>query len=201
MKKSEFVEKLKPYVTECVRKYGYNDIITRAIISQAACESAWGESSLAKKYNNYFGMKCGSKWSGKSVNFKTKEEYTPGTLTTIKDNFRAYDSLEEGIAGYFDFIKMKRYAPLKKCTTPEMYFQTLKACGWATSSAYVKTLTDIYYGLYGNSTEAAESEAEKIEKMAREVIEGKYGNGARRRAALGVYYRAVQDRVNKILRG
>jgi flagellum-specific peptidoglycan hydrolase FlgJ len=30
---------------------------------------------------------------------RTKEEYKVGTLTTIKDNFRAYASDEEGVRG------------------------------------------------------------------------------------------------------
>lgn len=41
----------------------------------------------------------------------------------------------------------------------------------------------------------------EIDAMARDVIRGKYGNGARRRALLGDNYAAVQKRVNEILRG
>ena len=69
-------------------------------VTQAILESGWGKSKLAAIYHNYFGMKCGTKWTGKSVNMTTQEEYTAGTLTTIKDNFRVYDSMEEGIKGY-----------------------------------------------------------------------------------------------------
>ena len=43
--------------------------------------------------------------------------------------------------------------------------------------------------------------AAEIDAMARDVIRGKYGNGARRRALLGDNYAAVQKRVNEILRG
>nr|DAK03040.1 MAG TPA: peptidoglycan hydrolase [Caudoviricetes sp.] len=43
--------------------------------------------------------------------------------------------------------------------------------------------------------------AAEIDAMARDVIRGKYGNGARRRALLGDNYDAVQKRVNEILRG
>jgi hypothetical protein len=88
-------------------------------------------------------MKCGSSWKGKSVNMATREEYTPGTLTNIRDNFRAYDSMEEGVAGYYGFINWSRYANLKTATTPEEYAQMLKADGYATSSTYVNTLIKI----------------------------------------------------------
>lgn len=209
MDKKKFVKMLLPYIRKYVQMYGYNDVVEGAIVAQAACESAWGDSSLAKKYHNYFGMKCGSSWKGSSINMATKEEYTPGTLTKIKDNFRAYDCLENGIAGYFDFIKAKRYSPLKKCATPEEYIKALKACGWATSSTYVKTLTNLYYtvaplidesGQRETGREEVNTDEYKIEAMARDVIRGAYGNGSRRRAMLGPYYQAVQARVNEILK-
>ena len=88
-------------------------------------------------------MKCGSSWKGKSVNMATKEEYTPGQLTNIRDNFRAYDSMEEGVAGYYGFISWSRYANLKTATTYRQYAEFLKADGYATSSTYVNTLCTI----------------------------------------------------------
>lgn len=47
------------------------------------------------------------------------EEYTPGTLTQIKDNFRVYDNMEEGVKGYFEFIQLSRYQNLRGITDPE----------------------------------------------------------------------------------
>lgn len=141
MTKQEFYDNVVPVIVKLAKANGYH--VASPIIAQAACESNWGKSSLAYKYNNFFGMKCGSKWKGKSVNMKTKEEYTKGTLTTIKDNFRAYDSIEEGIQGYFDFINTKRYANLKTARTPKEYLEMIKADGYATSSTYVQTNMNI----------------------------------------------------------
>ena len=45
------------------------------IIAQAAIESNWGRSSLSAKYNNYFGIKAGKSWKGKTVNMKTGEVF------------------------------------------------------------------------------------------------------------------------------
>ncbi len=115
-----------------------------AITAQAMCESNWNKSKLSNRYYNFFGMKCGSSWKGASVNMTTKEEYTKGTLTTIKDNFRVFNSLEDGIKGYCEFIRgLSRYSNLIGLTDDETYIRTIKADGWATSSTYVKTLTGI----------------------------------------------------------
>lgn len=113
------------------------------VIAQAILESGWGKSSLARKYNNFFGLKCGSTWKGKSVNLSTKEEYTQGTYTNIKANFRVYDSVADGVKGYFDFINTKRYKNLKGVTDYKTYIKNLKADGYATSSSYINNLTRI----------------------------------------------------------
>lgn len=134
----EFINMIAPLIISEGRKRGYSVFST--VIAQAIIESNSGKSILGYKYHNYFGMKCGSRWKGKSVNLKTKEEYTVGTLTTIKDNFRVYDSIEEGVKGYYDFISTKRYANLKEAKTYVEYAENLKADGYATSSKYVNTL-------------------------------------------------------------
>ena len=134
-----FIERIAPIIVREANKRGYK--IKSTVIAQAIIEGAAGTSKLAKNYHNHFGMKCGSSWNGKSVNLGTKEEYTAGTLTKIKANFRAYDSDEEGIAGYYDFIQSKRYANLKTAKNYTEYAQMLKKDGWATSSTYVNTLT------------------------------------------------------------
>ena len=133
----EFIAMISPLIQAEAKKRGYK--VASAIIAQACIESAFGTSSLGYKYHNYFGMKCGNTWKGKSVNLSTKEEYTVGQLTNIKANFRVYDSMEAGVAGYFDFISAKRYANLKNATTAEQYLTYIKNDGYATSSTYVNT--------------------------------------------------------------
>lgn len=135
MEKQKFIEKIASYVQKYAGDYGI--CVHSPIIAQAILESGWGKSKLASTYHNYFGLKCGSKWTGKSVNMTTQEEYEVGTYTTIKDNFRVYDSMEEGIKGYFEFIQLARYSNLKGITDPKEYLETIKADGYATSSKYV----------------------------------------------------------------
>ena len=132
---NDFIKKIAPIIQEHAKKNGYK--VASAIIAQACLESAYGLSSLSAKYFNYFGLKCGSTWKGKSVNLSTKEEYKVGTLTTIKDNFRVYDNMTAGVAGYFDFIATTRYKNLKTAKTAQEYLERIKADGYATSSTYV----------------------------------------------------------------
>lgn len=132
----KFISEIAPIIQKEAKARGY--LVCSPVIAQACIESAYGLSGLAK-YHNYFGLKCGSAWTGKSVNMKTKEEYTTGTLTTIRDNFRVYDNMVDGVKGYFDFISTKRYANLKTANTPQLYLERIKADGYATSSTYVNT--------------------------------------------------------------
>lgn len=136
---SSFINQIAPLIQNEAKNRGYH--VASPIIAQAMTESVKSEglSLLASRYHNYFGLKCGSSWRGKSVNLKTKEEYTVGTLTTIRDNFRVYDSMADGVVGYFDFINTKRYENLHEAPTPMIYLQLIKSDGYATSSSYVQT--------------------------------------------------------------
>lgn len=138
MDKETFIQK----VAEKVKKYAplYGICVHSPIIAQAIIESGWGKSGLASKYHNYFGLKCGSSWKGGSVNMATKEEYKPGVVTNIRDNFRTYEDFDAGIRGYFEFINTSRYANLKGVKSPEEYLRRIKADGYATSSKYVDNI-------------------------------------------------------------
>ena len=144
----EFIAHIAPLIRNEADIRGYK--ICSTVIAQAIIEGAAGTSVLAKTYHNHFGLKCGKSWKGKSVNLKTKEEYTTGTLTTIKDNFRVYDDDSSGVAGYYDFISTKRYANLKNAANYKQYAEYLKQDGYATSSTYVSTLCNTCkkYNLY-----------------------------------------------------
>lgn len=130
-----FIEEVAPIVQRLAPNYDIR--CCSAVIAQAILESGWGKSSLAAKYHNYFGIKCGTAWTGESVNLATKEEYTAETLTDIRDNFRVYPSMEEGIKGYFELLGLPRYQNLKGITEPKAYLETIKADGYTTSSSYV----------------------------------------------------------------
>ena len=210
MTHSEFIEQFAAYVKKYAWAYGI--AVHSPIIAQAILESGWGKSGLASKYHNYFGLKCGSSWKGKSVNMATKEEYKVGTLTNIRDNFRVYDSMEDGVKGYFDFINTSRYANLKGVKSPEEYVRRIKADGYATSSKYVDNIMRVIRDnkltrFDGNGdgdmkkdelTGEVLSGKEIIDILAKRVIDGDYGIGADRKKKLGELYPIVQKRVNEL---
>ena len=172
---NDFIKKIGPIIQEHAKKNGYK--IASAIIAQACLESAYGLSGLSANYYNYFGLKCGSAWKGKSVNLSTKEEYTKGTLTTINDNFRVYDSMEAGVAGYFEFISTTRYKNLKAAKTAQDYLEKIKADGYATSSSYVANNMALIekYDLtkYDDFTAAEKKEEKKTKKKTTKKAEKK----------------------------
>lgn len=134
-----FINEIAPLIQREGKARGYTIVST--VIAQACIESRWGLSGLAK-YHNYFGLKCGSKWKGAFVTMNTKEEYTQGQLTTIRDSFRVYNNMSDGVKGYYEFISSTRYANLKLASTPRQYAEYLKSDGYATSSTYVNTLVN-----------------------------------------------------------
>ena len=210
MDKETFIKK----VAEKVKKYAplYGICVHSPIIAQAIIESGWGKSGLASKYHNYFGLKCGSSWKGGSVNMATKEEYKPGVVTNIRDNFRTYEDFDDGIRGYFEFINTSRYVNLKGVKSPEEYLRRIKADGYATSSKYVDNIMRVIrdnkltrFDRNGDDDMKKEeltgkvlSGKEIIDILAKRVIDGDYGVGVDRKKKLGDLYPIVQKRVNEL---
>lgn len=211
-KQEAFINEIAPYVVKECNARGY--LFPSAIIAQAGLESAWGKSKLAATYHNYFGLKCGSSWRGASVNLSTMEEYTPGVLTAIKDNFRVYADMEEGVKGYFDFISAKRYAKAKYATTAKEYLAKIWEAGYATSKNYVNNVYAVvekynlrYYDVCMGQVVADTSASSyqpilddelnfAVEIIARRVIAGKFGNGHDHRAA--EIYKLIKAKVNDL---
>ena len=210
MDKEAFIQKVAGKVRKYAPLYGIG--VHSPIIAQAIIESGWGESGLASKYHNYFGLKCGSSWKGGSVNMTTKEEYKPGVVTNIRDNFRTYEDFDDGIRGYFEFINTSRYVNLKGVKSPDEYVRRIKADGYATSSKYVDNIMKVIRDnkltrFDGNGdgdmkkeelTGKVLSGKEIIDILAKRVIDGDYGTGADRKKKLGELYSIVQKRVNEM---
>lgn len=199
MNRNEFIETIAPIIKNEANKRGYK--ICSTIIAQAILESGYGKSLLASKYHNYFGMKCGSHWKGKSVNLKTKEEYN-GKVVNITDNFRVYDSMDSGVKGYFDFISTPRYEKLKKAKDYFEYANSIKECGYATSSSYVTSLTNLV-NLYNLTVYDRKYSLKSNSVIADEVIDGFWGNGEDRKNRLtkaGYNYKVIQAIINEKLK-
>lgn len=145
----KFIEKVAKYAQADAEKKGLS--ICSVTIAQAILESGWGESELAKKANNLFGMKKslsgntwkGSAWDGESVHKKVTLEYDKNNKPyQIVADFRKYPSIKESIADHSAYLlgamdgNKKRYAGLKDADTPHEFAAILQKGGYATNQSY-----------------------------------------------------------------
>ena len=141
-----FIEKMAPLI----QKYGpqYDIFVCSAILAQACLESAFGTSPKAK-YHNYFGMKYrANRVTCNSGFFEDggSEQNPDGTYTLLPSStaWYAFDSMEKGVEGYFQFINIANYKALKGETDPLKYLEKIKAAGYATSQKYVSNCYNLY---------------------------------------------------------
>lgn len=127
------------------RKAGKKWVLPGICVAQGACESAWGTSSKMVNANALFGIKAGSSWRGKAYSTKTKECYDGVKYTTITDLFRAYDSVEDSVADYYDLITgSSRYSGACNNNSAKGTITAIKNGGYATSPTYISTIMSIY---------------------------------------------------------
>lgn len=146
MKTDCFISMVAEKLLILAYRHGYH--VCSPIIAQAIHESGWCKSDLSDVYN-YFGMKANARWHGDYVEMKTYEERPDGTRYETVAKFRKYKSLMDGLDGYFVFVEIPRYDPLRCATDYKTYCNALKECGYATSSTYSASLIKIIeqYGL------------------------------------------------------
>lgn len=160
---------------ELAKKHQSN-IFPSVTIAQSILESGWGESTLAKKYNNYFGIK--SIDGDESVQLQTFEDDGTGTYYTIKDGFKVYDSPEGSFADHDAFFvntdfRKKNYAPVVTATTPEEQATQLQKCGYATDTKYPSKLINLIntYNLKQYDTGGSETMAVTAEQIVKRALD------------------------------
>ena len=132
---TSFLETIHFYVVEDMKDTG---ILASLTASQALIESNKGNSGLAVKGNNLFGIK--GKYNGKSVSMMTTEYYN-GVAHRVMADFRAYPSWAESIADHSGlFNRSARYKNLRNCQDYEEACINVKKDGYATSPTYTSTL-------------------------------------------------------------
>jgi len=136
-------------------------------LAQGILESNSGESNLAKKFNNHFGIKCKSDWKGE---------------TTFQDDdakqecFRVYPTALASFKDHSDFLKNRpNYAPLFALDPVDdsAWAYGLKKAGYATASDYPKRILKIIddYELSQYNFPELENEVEE-EETAKAVSDG-----------------------------
>lgn len=211
-----FIEEIAPMVIRAYETLG--KVKPSVCIGMACVESNYGYGTDGKRfmYNKkaVLGQKVGSGktatkyWSKKFFVASTKEEYQIGVHTTIKDAFRGYDSLQQCFYNYYELLNTNLYKRVKANADYQTQMRQIKQCGYMTSSTEVDTVLSIISNFkltkYDDEVVEEKSSKKSIEEIAKEVIAGKWGNGAIRKTKLaiaGYDYKEVQTMVNKILKG
>lgn len=124
-------------------------------LAQGLLESGSGQSRLATKGNNHFGIKCHKGWTGATVKHDDDAK---------NECFRAYDSPEQSFRDHSDFLRYRdRYKFLFDLdrTDYKGWAYGLKKAGYATDPGYatklIKYIED--YKLYNYDVISSEEEA------------------------------------------
>ncbi len=129
-----YIETYKDLAIEQMNKYGIPASIT---LAQGLLETAAGQSRLAKKANNHFGIKVTSDWKGPYI---LADDDAPN------EKFRKYRKAADSYEDHSLFLhKHPRYAPLFKLSITDYkgWARTLKKCGYATNPHYASSLINI----------------------------------------------------------
>jgi flagellar protein FlgJ len=139
---AEFISTLWGLAKDIISDSGLDP---KAVIAQAALETGWGK-HIIKKSNgdssfNLFGIKSDSSWAGDEALANT-HEFKHGRMFSTREGFRAYDSLQESVRDYVEFLKgNERYQQaLQKLDNPQQFVAELQAAGYATDPNYASKI-------------------------------------------------------------
>ena len=135
--KEEYVETWKVIAVQHMVDFKIPASIT---LAQGIIESGSGNSDLAKKGNNHFGIKC-HEWTGEKMYM---DDDAKGEC------FRVYSSADESFADHSKFLTSKsRYSKLFlfESTDYKSWAQGLKDAGYATNPKYPQMLIEVIENL------------------------------------------------------
>ncbi len=145
-----YVNQYKDLAMAEMRRTGVPASIT---LAQGILESQSGESKLAQKSNNHFGIKCKTEWTGEKT-------YHDDDLR--QECFRVYPSVEDSFKDHSDFLKNREYytALFKLDPTDDNgWAYGLKKAGYATEKDYPTRLLKLIndFELHQYSVQALEN--------------------------------------------
>jgi peptidoglycan hydrolase FlgJ len=137
-----FVQAITPYAQQAAQALG---VSSDTIIAHAALETGWGQRVPATgsgSSNNLFGIKASGSWGGAVASASTTE-YQQGRAANTVQGFRAYRSLQQGVADYVAVLQgSTRYsAALGTGDDAQAFGTALQRGGYATDPAYAQKLT------------------------------------------------------------
>lgn len=133
----QYAEQYAEYAMEQMQLYGIPASVT---LAQGILESANGQSQLAKKENNHFGIKASKSWLDSGGRY--------GLYTDDKPNekFCSYDSVGDSYTHHSQFLKNNsRYAACFRLAADDYrgWAQGLDKAGYATAGSYAPALISI----------------------------------------------------------
>ncbi|WP_197430180.1 glucosaminidase domain-containing protein [Auraticoccus cholistanensis] len=127
---------------------------TSVALAQAALESGWGESTLTRDGNAFFGIKCGTDngpYATGCVQKQTTECDASGCYPVVAE-FRAYASHADSFRDHGHFLRSReRYAAAFALSDdPDQFIREVHAAGYATDPAYSDKIIGLMqqYDLY-----------------------------------------------------
>ena len=113
------------------------------VLAEAALESAWGNSLLAKNALNFFGVKADSSWHGRTITMRTRE-YLHGVWLTVPALWREYASILECMEDHAKFLLTnERYKPAFQHVDGESFATAVAKAGYATDPHYAEKIVSI----------------------------------------------------------
>lgn len=138
----DYIERFKETAIKEMERAGVPASIK---LAQGLLESGGGTSTLAVKANNHFGIKCGSKWTGKT-HYRKDDDRDPVTGKIIKSCFRKYRNANASYVAHSEFLRDNRRYEFLFYLDPRDYKRWaygLKRAGYATSATYAEKLINM----------------------------------------------------------
>ncbi len=131
--REEYIEKYKETAVKSMREFKIPASIT---LAQALLESSNGNSDLAKRSNNHFGIKCHSSWKGKKT-YHDDDAH--------QECFRVYKDVYDSYADHAKFLQRPRYSKLFELDIDDYkgWAKGLREAGYATNPRYPQLLIKI----------------------------------------------------------
>ncbi|WP_283703154.1 glucosaminidase domain-containing protein [Clostridium perfringens] len=141
-KQLNFINQIVPGARQSYEETGIFPSIT---IAQAILESGWGESGLAVKAKNLFGIKADSSWKGEVLEMLTQEHVNGGVIT-ITARWRVYSSWNDSVIDHGKFfVENSRYKENGVLDAKNYIDQAncIQKAGYATDPNYAKLLIQV----------------------------------------------------------
>ncbi|KRN27276.1 N-acetylmuramidase [Lactobacillus selangorensis] len=141
--RQQFIRNLAPYAQELQKTY---HILPSITLAQAALESNWGQSSLASRYHNLFGVKSEDPANSQVL---TTREYVNGEWQEVHARFRVYANDDASLLAHAQLLangtdwNPQQYSDVLQATNYRTAAQALSDDGYATDPSYAEKLINV----------------------------------------------------------